>query len=84
VERNYEIHDKEMLTIMQVLKEWRHFLEGAEHKFEIRTDHKKLEYFQTSKKLNGRQACWLLYLSHFNSMLHHHPGHSMGKTDMLS
>jgi len=35
VERNYEIHDKEMLAIMRVLEEWRHFLEGAEHKFKI-------------------------------------------------
>jgi len=29
VERNYEIHDKEMLTIIRVLEEWRYFLEGA-------------------------------------------------------
>jgi len=29
VERNYEIHDKEMLTIICVLEEWRHFLEEA-------------------------------------------------------
>jgi len=29
VERNYEIHDKEMLAIIHALKEWRHFLEEA-------------------------------------------------------
>jgi len=29
VERNYEIHDKEMLAIIHALEEWRHFLEGA-------------------------------------------------------
>jgi len=29
VEQNYEIHDKEMLAIIYVLEEWRHFLEGA-------------------------------------------------------
>ena len=29
VERNYEIHDKEILTIIHTLEEWRHFLEGA-------------------------------------------------------
>src|SRR3979490_3007538 len=52
VGRNYEIHDKEMLAIMQALEEWRHFLEGTRLKFEIWTDHKNLEYFQTSKKLN--------------------------------
>ena len=56
VERNYEIHDKEMLAIIWALEEWRHFLEGAEHQFEIWTDHKNLEYFMTAKKLNRRQA----------------------------
>ena len=39
VERNYQIHDKEMLAIMRALDEWRHFLEGATEKFEILTDH---------------------------------------------
>ena len=29
VERNYEIYDIEMLTIIRALKEWRHHLEGA-------------------------------------------------------
>ena len=52
VERNYEIHDKEMLAIIRALEEWRHFLEGAEHQFEVWTDHKNLEYFMTAKKLN--------------------------------
>src|SRR5258707_3583571 len=28
-ERNYQIHDKEMLVIMHALEEWRHFLEGS-------------------------------------------------------
>ena len=35
VEWNYEIHDKEMLAIIRVLEEWRHFLEGAQHPVEI-------------------------------------------------
>ena len=52
VERNYEIHDKEMLAIIQALEEWHHFLEGLQHKFEIWTDYKNLEYFMTVKKLN--------------------------------
>jgi RNase H-like domain found in reverse transcriptase len=43
VERNYEIHDKEMLVIIHALEEWRYFLEGVQHKMEIWTDHKNLE-----------------------------------------
>jgi hypothetical protein len=84
VKRNYEIHDKEMLAIICGLEEWRHFLEGAQHKVEIWTDHKNLEYFCTAKKLNRQQARWLLYLSHFDFILHHQPGQSMGKSDALS
>jgi transposase InsO family protein len=84
VERNYEIHDKEMLAIIRALEDWRHFLEGARHKFEIWTDHKNLEYFMSAKKLNRRQARWSLYLSRFNFDMHHRPGRSMGKSDALS
>ena len=29
VEQNYEIHDKDMLAIIQALEEWWHFLEGT-------------------------------------------------------
>jgi len=55
-ERNYKIHDKEMLAIIRCLEAWRHFLEGAKGQFEIWTDHKNLEYFMKAQKLNQRQA----------------------------
>jgi len=84
VERNYEIHDKEMLAIICALEEWRHFLEGATHPVEIWTDHKNLEYFMTAKKLNRCQARWSLHLARFDFLLHHYPGHTMGKPDALS
>ena len=71
VERNYEIHDKELLAIIRALEEWRHFLEGAEHPVEIWTDHKNLEYFRSAQKLNRRQARWSLYLSRFDYTLTH-------------
>ena len=45
MERNYKIHDKEMLVIIRGLENWRHLLEGAHFKFDIWTDHKNLEYF---------------------------------------
>src|SRR5258708_1256724 len=40
MERNYQIHNKEMLAIMCALEEWRHFLEGSNQKFKIHMDHK--------------------------------------------
>jgi len=84
VERNYEIHNKEMLAIICALEEWRHFLEGATHPVEIWTDHKNLEYFMMAKKLNRRQARWSLHLARFDFLLHHYLGRTMGKLDALS
>ena len=55
-ERNYKVHDKEMLAVVRCLEAWRYFLEGAAIKFEIWTDHKNLEYFMKAQKLNRRQA----------------------------
>jgi len=56
MERNYEIHDKEMLAVIRCLEAWRHFLEGSQSKFEVWIDHKNLEYFMSNQKLNHRQA----------------------------
>jgi len=83
-ERNYEIHDKEMLAIIRGLEAWRHLLEEAQYKFEIWTDHKNLEYFMKAQKLNRRQARWALYLSRFDFTLKHVAGSKMGKADGLS
>src|ERR1700689_1765091 len=84
VERNYKIHDKEMLAIIRALQEWRHFVEGADHQFEVWTDHKNLEYFMMAKQRNRHQAQWSLFLARFNFVLHHKPGCTMGKPDALS
>jgi len=83
-ERDYKIHDKKMLAIIQYLEAWRHFLEGAKNQFEIWMDHKNLEYFMKAQKLNQRQARWSLYLSRFDFALKHVAGKSMGRADSLS
>ena len=51
-EWNYEIYDKEILVVIRCLEVWRHYLEGAKLKFKIWTDHKNLQYFMASQKLN--------------------------------
>jgi len=35
MERNYEIHDKEILVVIRGLENWRHLLEGTKFKFEV-------------------------------------------------
>ena len=52
VEHNYKIYNKEMLAIIHVLEEQRHFLEEVVHLVEIWIDHKNLEYCMIVKKLN--------------------------------
>jgi hypothetical protein len=74
IEQNYEIFDKELLTIIRALKQWQHFLEGAEQPFEVHTDHHNLEYFKTMQDLLRQQACWSLFLSHFHFKIHYISG----------
>ena len=51
---NYEIHDKELLAIIDAFEEWWHFLEGAQHIVTVYTDYKNHEYFMSAQVLNRR------------------------------
>ena len=51
-ERNYEIHDKELLAIIRALEIFRHYLEGHPDVLEIWTDHSNLVYFTKKQKLS--------------------------------
>ena len=51
-EINYEIHDKELLAIVDAFKHWRRYCEGATHQIQVFSDHQNLEYFTTTKVLN--------------------------------
>ncbi len=64
-ECNYEIYDKEMLIIIQCLKEWDAELRSVSS-FQICTDHKNLKYFMTVKKLTEWQMRWSLILLQYN------------------
>ncbi|GMF82085.1 unnamed protein product [Aspergillus oryzae] len=57
-ELNYDIHDKELLAIVSAFKKWRVYLEGAQHQIIVKSDHKNLTYFTTTKELTRRQAKW--------------------------
>ena len=44
-ECNYTIYDKELLSVICGLEQWRHILEGIKHTIEILNDHQNLTYF---------------------------------------
>ena len=83
-EFNYDMHDKEMVVIVDCFKEWRHMLCGSQNGVVVYTDHRNLEYFQTTKKLNRRQARWAEILSEFNFVMTYRPVEKNGKADALS
>ena len=83
-ERNYAIYDKELLSVIRGLEEWRHILEGTKHTIEILNDHQNLTYFRTAQTLNRCQARWSLYLSRFDYSLAHRASRHSAKPDALS
>jgi hypothetical protein len=83
-ERNYDMHDKELLAIFKAFKIWHHHLEGSMSLIEVFTDHKNLEYFSTSKTLTWQQVQWSKYLNAFNLSLHFWPGKLGVKPDVLT
>ncbi len=84
VENNYDIGNRELLAIKLALKEWRHWLEGAQHSFTVLTDHKNLEYLREAKRLSPRQARWALFFTRFNFSNSYRPGSKNIKADALS
>lgn len=83
-ERNYEIYDKELLAIVLALEEWRQYLLGARHTFEIWSDHQNLTYFREARKLNRQQARWFTEMQEYDFTLHHKPGSTIGVPDAIS
>ena len=83
-ERNNEIHDREMLAIMEALEDWRQYLLRAKHRVEVWTDHLNLTYFRQANELNRRQARWNTELQSYDLLLVHKPGALMKKADILS
>ena len=50
-ECNYNVHDKELLTIVEAFTHWRHYLEGSGMPIDVVTNHENLQYFGTTKIL---------------------------------
>jgi len=83
-ERNYEIHDKELLAILEAFKEWPHYLVGTKEPVTVYTDHQNLQNFLTTKVWNPRQIRWAQQLANYNFKIVYRPGKRGGKPDALS
>ena len=83
-ERNYDIHDKELLAIVVAFMEWRHYLEGTEKPVTVYTDDQNLPYFLTTKVWTHRQISGAQKLCGFNFKIVYRPGTKGCKPDALS
>lgn len=83
-ELNYEVHDKEMLSIVKSFGYWRAELTSTPHQIRVYTDHKALVYFMTTKALNSRQARWAELLADYNFVISYRPGKDNPLADALT
>lgn len=81
-ERSYPTHEKELLAIIKALKKWRPDLLGM--KFEVYTDHRTLEFFQTQKDMSTRQKRWADTLADFDFEIKYVRGEDNCAADALS
>jgi len=72
--QNYHRYIWELLAIVETMRQSRYYLEEANYKISIQCDHINLEYFQTSKALSRRQACWAEILSSYDIANEHLDG----------
>jgi hypothetical protein len=69
IEKNYKVHDQELLVIVKAFKHWRYYLDSSYYAVEVITDYCNLVGFTKVKQLNGRQARWAILLSAFNFII---------------
>jgi hypothetical protein len=83
-ERNYSVHDKELLAIVKTFKDFRHILQGSKDPVIVYSDHKALQWFTQKHDLNQRQARWMEFLSDFRYEIRHVKGKDNAAADALS
>lgn len=82
-ERNYPVHDKELLAMRYALVKFRVYLLGEE-RFAIYTDHASLRTATKTPHLSQRMARWLSFFAEYNFVVHYKPGKTNILADALS
>jgi transposase InsO family protein len=81
-EQNYSVHERELLAVVDSLREWRSYLLG--HRFIVKTDHRPLQHLQTQPQLSRRQARWVIFLQEYDFDWEYVTGPSNRAADSLS
>lgn len=83
-ERNYAVHDKELLAIVKTFEHFRSWLHGAPEPVKVWSDHKALTHFLDTTKLTQRHARWAELLGEFRFQIQHIAGRANRAADALS
>ena len=79
----YEIHDGELLAIVEAFKTWRHYLEGCKHEVLVLIDYNNLRRFMDTKSLSSHQVCWAQELSQYHFRIDYCQGKANAAADVL-
>ena len=83
-EFNYTVGDKELLAIVESVKEYRQYVCNLASPVRIITDHQNLTALSTKRILNGRLARWALELAEVDFILEFCPGVKNLRADTLT
>lgn len=81
-ERNYSTTERELLSVLESVKHFRGYLDGA--RFTIVTDHIALKWLLTLNNPTGRLARWATIISQFDFTILHRKGSQHVVPDALS
>jgi hypothetical protein len=83
-ERNYNIHGKQILAVVEAFKHWRPYCHGVRLTIMVFTIYQNMRYFMTSKVLNQHQIYWEEKLFEYDFRIVYRSGSKNGKPDALS
>ena len=83
-EVNYNIYDKELLAIVDLLKHQRIYCSMSKYQVHVITDYKNLTYFTSIKELNRRQVRQVEELANYNFRVTYQKGSENARADTLS
>ncbi len=82
-QRNYDVHDCELMAVVESLEHWHHLLLLTQHEIQVYSDHANLQYYKLAQHINHRVARYHETLADYWFRLHHKPG-ALNKADPLS